>query len=206
MKYPRTYHLPFSEGITNDDKVVKNIRCLEGKHVVVTLKMDGENTCICRNTIHARSEDSLDHPSRHWVKGLWAKIHYLLPENMTLYGENLYAKHSIYYTNLESYFYLFSVWEDRYCLPWEEVVETSKKFGLVLVPILYEGPFSEDTVREFTKLKQYDGNEVEGFVVRAVDGFHYNDFSFNIAKYVRKDHVRTDNHWMYGPMIKNKMK
>lgn len=41
-KYPRTYHCPWSEGATEDDKVNKSMSGFIGKEVIVTVKMDGE--------------------------------------------------------------------------------------------------------------------------------------------------------------------
>lgn len=59
IKYPRTYHLPFSEGFTSDDKVLENDDIFHNKEVVVTVKMDGENTTIYpTGEYHARSLDS----------------------------------------------------------------------------------------------------------------------------------------------------
>lgn len=49
-KYPRTYHLSSSPGKTSDDKVISDMSEFEGKEVVVTEKMDGEN-CLGENTI-----------------------------------------------------------------------------------------------------------------------------------------------------------
>lgn len=44
IKYPRTFHLPWSLGATSDDKVLKNVDHFEGTCVVITEKMDGENS------------------------------------------------------------------------------------------------------------------------------------------------------------------
>ena len=55
IKYPRTYHLPFSEGVQSDDKLLKNFNSLKDKEVVATLKMDGENTTLYHdNYMHTR--------------------------------------------------------------------------------------------------------------------------------------------------------
>lgn len=43
IKYPRTPHLPFSEGMTKDDRVWKDMHYFDQTEVVVTEKMDGEN-------------------------------------------------------------------------------------------------------------------------------------------------------------------
>ena len=55
IKYPRTPHLPTSPGLTNDDRIIKDLSLLERSQVVITEKMDGENTTISRDYIHARS-------------------------------------------------------------------------------------------------------------------------------------------------------
>lgn len=123
-KYPRTAHLPWSEGKTSDDKTLKDCSQFEGKRVIVTEKMDGENTSIYKDYIHARSIDGRDHWSRSWVKNLQAKIGYEIPDQWRLCGENLYAKHSIGYKDLSSYFALFSIWnENNECLSWDETKE-----------------------------------------------------------------------------------
>lgn len=71
-KYPRTAHLPWSPGATSDDIYQGNLSPFAGKQVVVTEKMDGENTTLYRDFVHARSIDSRFHPSRTWVKALQA--------------------------------------------------------------------------------------------------------------------------------------
>lgn len=45
VKYGRTFHLPWSPGAHDDDKTLKDTSQFEGKRVVVTKKMDGEN-CV----------------------------------------------------------------------------------------------------------------------------------------------------------------
>lgn len=106
-KYPRSYHLPWSEGKTKDDRTIPDCSQFEGKEVVVTVKLDGENTSIYPDYIHARSIDGRNHWSRSWVKNLQGRIGYQLDQGWRICGENLYAKHSIKYDDLEDYFYVF---------------------------------------------------------------------------------------------------
>src|ERR1035437_10829857 len=101
VKYPRTPHFDFSPGATSDDKILKSVRHFIGKKIVMTEKKDGECTSILRDSIYARSLDSADHESRHWVKSLWATIKSDIPEGWRICGENVYAKHSIFYKDLE---------------------------------------------------------------------------------------------------------
>ena len=205
MKYIRTYHLPWSEGSTSDDKTLPNTNHFIGKRVVSTLKMDGENTGMTCDHIHARSLDSKDHPSRHWVKGLWGSIRYDIPEGMKIFGENMYAKHSIEYTNLDTYFYVFGILEGDIFLSWDSVKEWCELLNLKHVPVLYEGIYDEELIKSLYK-DNYDGNVMEGYVIRVCDEFKYEDSSKSIAKFVRKNHVQTDTHWMFDKIVPNKLK
>lgn len=202
-KYPRTFHLPWSLGATSDDKILKSIEQFFGKYVVMTQKMDGENTTISRDYYHARSLDSVDHPSRHWLKGMWGNMSYEIPEGWRICGENLYAEHSIRYDNLESYFQVFSIWnENNKCLSWDDTVEWCKLLGLCHVPVIWKGIFDEQFLRNYT----FDTEKQEGYVIRIVDEFDYNDFSKSVAKFVRPSHVTTDEHWMNKKIIPNELK
>lgn len=201
-KYPRTFHLPWSLGDTSDDKVLKSVDHFFGKEVVVTEKMDGENTTLYRDGFHARSIDSKHHDSQAYVKRLQGEIGHLLPENFRICGENLFAKHSIYYNNLTSYFMVFNIWDGDRCLSWEETVEWAELLGLQTVPVLYKGSFDEESVKScYTKNRELD--EQEGYVVRISESFSYGDFHKSVAKFVRKNHVQTEEHWKNQAIVKN---
>ena len=204
VKYPRTFHLPWSLGIGSDDKIIKDLSVLEKSEVVVSLKMDGENTSIYNDKVHARSLDSKSHESRDWVKTLQSKIGYLIPENYRLCGENCYAKHQIAYDDLKSYFLLFSVWKDNLCLSWDETKKLSNELGLSMVEEIYRGPFDKKAIE-----KAFDpySQKNEGYVVRNVNQFSYEEFTQHVAKYVRKDHVEEETkHWFLKTIIPNKLK
>lgn len=205
-KYPRTYHLPWSLGASDDDKTLSNTSQFEGKEVIVTVKMDGENTTMYQGYIHARSITSKDHESRHWVKSLHASVAYEIPTDWRVCGENLYASHSISYENLPSYFMVFSIWdENNCCKSWDETVEWCQLLGLETVPVLYRGIWDEETIKSLYQ-EIYDGNECEGYVVRISGEFRYRDFRKSAAKYVRKGHVQTSTHWMHSQITPNKLK
>ncbi|MDO7907784.1 RNA ligase family protein [Paenibacillus sp. JX-17] len=204
IKYPKTMHLPWSRSYTNDDKILQSAGCFTGKDVVVTEKMDGENTTMYRDFIHARSLDSKDHPSRHPVKTIHGSIRYLIPEGYRLCGENVYAKHSIEYSDLPGYFMLFSVWnEQNVCLSWDETEEWAQRLGLVTVPVLYRGPWDEKALKACYTEKSTAGGVQEGYVVRNTAAFPYSEFRQNLAKFVRQNHVQTDEHWLSRPIEPN---
>lgn len=205
VKYPRTYHLPWSN-LLKDDRILKDDSNFIGKRIIMTLKKDGENTNIYNDFIHARSLDFTSHETRKWVKGLWSKISYLLDENMRICGENLYAVHSIKYENLNSYFMMFSIWIENKCLSWDDTVEYSKILGLDIVPVIYDGIYDKDKIIEtFSKYE----NE-EGYVIRIADEFNYIDFRRTVAKFVKPEFRQIVNnshgHWISKKIEVNGLK
>lgn len=161
-----------------------------------------------RDHIHARSVDSGDHPSRHWVKNLWNQIRWSIPANMRVCGENMYAKHSIYYPNLRSYFYVFGVWEDDLYLSSVETLKfiswLRRKTGVKIqvAPSIGVGmeswhSFETDATHlEYDAIVEASYDTIEGYVVRDIGEIPLDEFHLRVAKYVRQNHVQTDEHWM----------
>jgi len=202
-KYQRTKHLPWSPGGTRDDRRLVNCAQFLNKKVVVTEKLDGENTTLYKDHIHARSLTSGDHPSRNWVKSLWGNIRWEIPDEFRICGENLYAIHSIEYKNLGTYFKVFNIWNEKnVCLSWDETIIWCDMLGLDHVRVLWEGIFDEKEIKNCWQ-PEFNKQLSEGYVVRLEEEFHYDDFSTSIAKYVRKDHVQTSSHWMHSEIKTN---
>lgn len=201
VKYGRTFHLPWSPGLHDDDKALKDCSQFEGKEVVITLKMDGENTtCYSDGHIHARSIDSRGGEDRAWVKKFLSEnVCYNLPPGWRVCGENVWAEHSIKYDNLESYFLGFSIWNEKNeCLSWKDTLIWFDLLGIKPVPVLLEGVWISKHMESIHIDLGLDFNKDEGYVVRIADSFKYGDFKKSVAKYVRKGHVQTTKHWRQG--------
>jgi hypothetical protein len=177
----------------------------EGREIVVTEKMDGENTTLYNDHLHARSIDSKDHPSRSWVKQFWGNtIKGNLSDEERICGENCYAKHSILYNDLPSYFLGFSFWRNDLCLSWDDTLISFEVLGVTPVPTLFRGKLhSYETLQDLEA--SLDLERVEGYVVRLASEFYYADFAKSVAKYVRAKHVQTSEHWMNQAVIPNKV-
>lgn len=204
-KYPRTPHLPWSPGATDDDKVLNDVSQFYDRRVVVTMKMDGESTSIYKDGyVHARSLDSRGGIDRDWVTAFAQKWCFNLLDGWRVCGENLWAEHSIHYDNLKSYFLGFSIWNERnICLSWEDTKEWFEILGIKRVPILHDGAFDLGILRDIEK--ELDPNKDEGYVIRIADAFPYSQFKNSIAKYVRADHVQTAKHWRAGSFTPNEL-
>lgn len=198
VKYPRTYHLPWSPGKTEDDRTMKDLSMFEGKRVIVTRKMDGENFSGYQTYCHARSVDGRSHYTRDWAKNFWMQRSYELPEGWRVCAENLYAVHSIKYDDLPGYLLGFSIWNEyNRCLSWDDTVEWFGLLGMPIVPVLYDDIWDEAKIKALYNEKT-DLNTHEGYVVRIANGFDYRDFKTSVAKFVRANHVATAKHWFYG--------
>lgn len=201
-KYNRTYHLPWSPGTTSDDRISDDVDALLGTEIVITEKLDGENAGMTDEGVYARSHATFT--TSAWSREVRQlhkmKVENMLGEGVFLFGENMEGIHSIEYTNLESYFYIFGVRDNEIWIPWEQVEEYSYLLDIPTVPVLFKGVVNsakelqkivEDLVSKPSKL----GGKREGIVVRTAGMFHNDDFADNVMKWVRKDHVTTTNHW-----------
>lgn len=200
VKYPRTYHLPWSPGRTSDDKVLLNLDGFKGKEIVITEKLDGENTTLYRNGYHARSLDTDYHLTRTWVQNLQSRMGWEIPEGWRFCGENLAGQHAIKYVDLPTYFFLFSIWDsDNYCLSWEDTEEYALMLGLKTAPVLFRGKWEDFyPTHPISMFKPTYSDELEGYVVRLAGEFSYDEFAKSVAKYVRAEHVLSGaNHWRH---------
>jgi hypothetical protein len=212
QKYSRTFHYPFSPGTSSDDRINhdywSDIQNLES--LVHTEKLDGENNCLSKYGVFARSHAAPTESA--WTRHLrerWQLIKHDLGD-LEIFGENLYAVHSIEYQHLEQYFYVFAIREQDYWLSWDEVCFYASVLELPTVPLLKKTmqPFDKQAfesevmmlVSEPSTFGSVDILEQkpctkEGVVTRNSASFHVDDFAKNVFKYVRKGHVKTDEHW-----------
>ncbi|MFO0661356.1 MAG: RNA ligase family protein [Polyangiaceae bacterium] len=204
-KYPRTPHLPWSPGGTNDDKRLDLVESFVGTNIVITEKCDGSNLTYTRESVFARTHSSAPkHPSFALAKATHASIKTLIPEGHSVFCEYCYAVHSIEYSALPSYSLVFGVRRDgdAVWLSWDDVEAVAESIGLPTVPVLFRGTVK--TERELVELTtrlssgtSVFGGSCEGVVVRRAGTFLDEAFSYSVAKWVRAGHVQTDEHWLH---------
>jgi hypothetical protein len=201
MKYARTYHLPFSPGATSDDRISHSVDSLLNIPVIITEKLDGSNTTLERYGVFGRSHAA--HSENAWDRpmwDIWQRIKLSIDLDTYIFGENMYGIHSIEYSNLKSYFYMFGVRDGEIWVPWSTVEEYSFLLDLPTTPVLFNGIITNEkelrsTVEELSQKESILGGKREGIVIRKADAFHNDDFSTSVMKWVRKGHVQTDVHW-----------
>ena len=200
-KYNRTFHLNWSPGATSDDKIAPSVESLLNIDIVITEKLDGSNSAITKGGVYARSHSGYtNNPWDSSIIEIQAQIGRHIDDGVFLFGENMEGIHSIEYTNLTSYFYLFGVRDGEIWVPWDAVEEYAFLLDIPTVPVLFRGQVkSEKQLKELTeglcKKPSELGGVREGVVVRNAGMFHNDHFSENVMKWVRPDHVQTDEHW-----------
>ncbi|WMJ72286.1 RNA ligase family protein [Cytophagaceae bacterium ABcell3] len=211
QKYGRTYHYSFSPGTTSDDRIRfdywEDMSSI--KEVIHTEKLDGENTCLNKYGVFARSHVApTAHPWAGYLKQKWEIIKYDLGD-LEFFGENLYAIHSIRYIELPEHFFVFGIREKDRWLSWEETCFYSSLLDFPVVPVLkkvcpLDRKAFENEILALVKKPGVFGTEdvvtespctMEGIVTRNMGGYSTSSFMHNVFKYVRKGHVKTTEHW-----------
>ncbi len=157
IKYPRTPHLEGSR-LQPGDEYLSQVPFGEilGKNIVIEEKIDGANTAVSFD-----GEGNLLLQSRgHYLDGGWRERHYnlfkqwanihrgalffALGSRYIMYGEWMYAKHTVFYDALPDYFLEFDIFdrEEQVFLDTDRRKEITDKIGVVdSVPVLARGVF-----------------------------------------------------------------
>lgn len=123
-KYPRTHHIEGS-GLQPGDEDLSIVPFHEfaGRYLVVEEKMDGANSAISFSSDGTLLLQSRGHylvggeRERHfhlfkaWARRYTSELWEVLADRYVMYGEWLYAKHSIFYTDLPHYFLEFDLFD-----------------------------------------------------------------------------------------------
>lgn len=228
IKYLSTPFLPSSPGNEENDINLTSLAPFVNQPLVVTIKMDGSNVCISKSGgVCARNGQSADHPSFSLLKEQFANIyHQALEDDIQIFGEWIFAKHSIHYVDemaLDSYFQIFSVYDQKseLFLGWDDVEKWAERLGVPTTPIIERFLCTSLKLLE-RRIQQMISDTVdmghEGIVVRIAYPFPYGSFeSYTttngktswkvaaIAKYVRPDHIQTTGAWGKGKIVKNEV-
>jgi hypothetical protein len=212
QKYGRTYHYPFSPGTTSDDRIADDYweHLQRIPNLIHTEKLDGENNCLSKLGVFARSHAApTTSPWTESLRRLWQLAKHDLGD-LEIFGENLYAIHSIEYRKLEHHFYVFGIREHDHWLSWEETQFYANMLDLPTIPLIKTEITPKDQQRfeagmlvlvngpgTFEPYDVYDqkATTMEGIVSRNADNYAVDAFAQNVFKYVRKGHVKTDEHW-----------
>ncbi len=157
LKYPRTPHLRGSLVALNDDERESlDFDLLADRHLVVEEKLDGANAALRfdasgRLWLQSRGHFLLGGPrERHfdlfkrWASSHQRQLYAVLGSRYVVYGEWLYAKHTLFYDALPHYFVEFDVLDlhDEFFLSTARRQALLPGLPIVSAPVLWQGPGS----------------------------------------------------------------
>ncbi len=213
IKYPTTYYFPDSPRPPEHQSDVTSYKKLLGKPLEITFKMDGSNVKLNKDVVTARNGIDATHRSFDMLKSLHAKIKHKIPDELDVFGEWLYAKHSIHYKDelkLSDYLQIFGVY-DRVSKIWMRACDVNECAAhLGLQSIGWDSYLQVDKewelinyINTIAKNAIFKGHE--GIVIRNSGAFHMCQFQDNVCKFVRDNHVQTDQHWSSQKIVKNEV-
>jgi RNA ligase len=154
FKYPRTHHIQGSRSQPGDEDLdTVPFSTIADRHVIVEEKVDGANSAISFDTqgnlrLQSRGHYLTGGPrERHFnLFKQWASVHCgalsdVLTDRYILYGEWLYAKHTVFYDALPHYFLEYDVLDlqQRQFLSTDRRREMLAGLPIISVPVLFEG-------------------------------------------------------------------
>jgi hypothetical protein len=230
VKYPRTPHLFGSRG-TDDDKHLddaESARFLADASLIVEEKLDGTNVDVHFSADGAMNLQSRGHlisegmhPQYDLLKQ-WAVVkrpilEAMLEDRLILFGEWVYARHSVFYRSLPHYFFEFDIFDKTAgaFLDLERRLEILNGSGLQTVPVVHRGPLGRDDLSALIGPSRFDAefeNPITGRTDALMEGLYLRTEAGGVvtdrAKSVRPDFVekiKRSEHWQHRAMVPNRL-
>jgi hypothetical protein len=228
VKYPRTPHLFGSKGTDDDRHLGKKASeaLIADASLVVEEKIDGTNAGIHfassgRMVLQCRGHEITEgmHPQydlfKQWTSVKRAVLEAMLEDRFILYGEWVYAKHSVHYRALPHYFFEFDIWDkDARCfLTLERRLAMLEGTGIETVPVIHRGAANGELLRRLVGPSAFDGifdNPLTGEPDNLMEGLYVRTESATQvtarAKMVRVEFVekvKQSEHWQHQTMVPN---
>jgi hypothetical protein len=227
-KYPRTPRLFGSRG-PDDDKHVgpeESLAFICDASLVVEEKLDGTNvgihfTSAGRMVLQCRGHEITTgmHAQydlfKQWTTAKRPVLEALLEDRLLLFGEWLYARHSVHYRRLPHYFFEFDVYDKvrEAFVDLASRLELLRGTGIVTVPVVHRGPTTQHQLRKLIGPSRFDSlfeNPTTRQTDNLMEGLYLRTESSGVvtgrAKYVRPEFVekvKQSGHWQHQAIVPN---
>ncbi len=228
IKYPRTPHLFGSTG-TDDDRHLgqrESEAFISDPSLIVEEKLDGTNVGIHfttrgRMVLQCRGHEITEgmHPQydlfKQWTMVKRPALETMLGNRYILFGEWLYAKHSVHYRKLPHYFFEFDIYdkEQGEFLHLKTRLAMLEGTGIHTVPVIYAGAVKAEQLPQLIASSAFDSlfeNPTTGRPDNLMEGLYLrteaNGLVTGRAKFVRGEFVekvKQSEHWQHKSMVPN---
>lgn len=230
VKYPRTPHLFGSKG-TDDDRhmgAADSSAFIADPSLIAEEKLDGTNvgvhfTGAGRMVLQCRGHEITEgmHPQydlfKQWTAVKRPVLEAMLADRFILFGEWLYAKHSVFYRALPHYFFEFDIYDkaEACFLALEWRLAMLEGTGIATVPVVHTGSAKHEqlleAIGESAFASSFD-NPLTGDVDSRMEGLYLRTEARGVvtgrAKIVRPEfveRVKQSEHWQHQKMIPNQL-
>ena len=227
-KYPRTPHLFGSRG-TDDDKHLgqrESLDFIADASLIVEEKLDGTNvgvhfTSAGRMVLQCRGHEITTgmHAQydllKQWTMGKRLVLEAMLEDRLLLFGEWLYARHSVHYRRLPHYFFEFDIYDKqrRVFLDLASRLERLAGTGILTVPVIHRGLATADELHNLIGPSRFDSqfeNPITGRTDNLMEGLYLRTEAAGgvtgRAKLVRPEFVekvKQSEHWQHQAVAPN---
>jgi hypothetical protein len=227
-KFPRTPHLFGSRG-TKDDKYLgqqESLDFIADPSLIVEEKLDGTNVGIhftsqgrmvlqCRGHLITTGMHAQYDLFKQWTMGKRPVFETLLEDRLLLFGEWMYARHSLHYRALPHYFFAFDLY-DKQRQVFLDLASRRKILegtGILTVPEIHRGPVAADKLRVLIGPSRFDSrfdNPRTGRTDNLMEGLYLRTEAAGRltgrAKFVRHEFVekmKQSEHWQHEAVVPN---
>ena len=219
-KFPRTQHIFNIGGATVDDRILDVHDCdtfMKEDDVFIAEKVDGAQLGISMDEnykimiqnrshyVNSKSHSQFEKLDK-WIIDHTEALYQILDQDTILFGEWLYATHSIAYTELPDYFLAFDLYNKKKRLFYnrDKLVEALTDTNVHYVREMYRGKLTNKSqlLSMIEQKSVYTDGRVEGVYLKIFE----NDYVKARCKLVRNDFICGNEHWGKGIMQKNSIK
>jgi hypothetical protein len=229
IKYPRTPHLFGSKG-TDDDKHLdrkSSLAFISDPSLIVEEKLDGTNVGIHfasngRMVLQCRGHEITGmHPQydlfKQWAAVKRTMLEEMLADTFILFGEWLYARHSVHYKALPHYFFEFDIYDKiaGQFLDLAKRMEMLEPHGITTVPVVHRGAATLEVLQKLIGPSAFASrfeNPISGRPDALMEGIYLrteaNGYVTGRAKMVRSEfveRVKQSEHWQHQKMVPNEL-
>jgi len=231
IKYPRTPHLFGSKG-TDDDKHLNEVESqqfIADGSLIVEEKIDGTNAGIhftsngelvlqCRGHLITKGMHPQYDLFKQWTAVKRSVIEERLKDRFILFGEWVYARHSVHYRQLPHYFFEFDIYDktEEAFLSLERRLQLLDGTGIETVPVLHRGGIAKEELADLIGASRFGSqfeNPLTGRTDDLMEGLYLRTEAAGIvtgrAKFVRPEFVekvKQSTHWQHQAMVPNLLK
>lgn len=231
IKYPRTPHLFESKG-TDDDKHLneeESQQFIADGSLIVEEKIDGTNAGIhfaangelvlqCRGHLITKGMHPQYDLFKQWTAVKRCVIEERLEDRFILFGEWVYARHSVHYRQLPHYFFEFDIYDknEMTFLSLERRMQLLDGTGIATVPVFHRGAIGKEALADLIGASRFGSqfeNPITGRTDNLMEGLYLRTEAAGVvtgrAKFVRPEFVekvKQSTHWQHQAMVPNLLK